>query len=291
MKLSEFKAWVSTAINSERPSKKLLENVKRNIEDVRLQKVTDDEGMVAVDYPIAEPQKDPLALLSERITVLEEKARVLDGRTISGLKKPPKAQTAEAATTDGEGESDGEETGGEETKKQEGMPAESGSKSLQAIAAEAIAAVARRLTDLQGMMASGTMTRENFEANWPNWDVKSFIESIVSIVGKAEEIQKLAGELSPKIDVLLGKTQEPSDAGKVEVEGEGKKEDAKEGEGEGEGEVDKTTTAAETQKGDGAASAFLGGRDLAPKSQGGAADLKLVRRGEKHTRVPGGANR
>jgi len=282
MKLSDVHAWLKKVTDMDPPDRELLAIAKRNIEQIKAQGVTDAEAAVAVEMPLPETEEDRFAKLEARIVELE---LGWDKRTHTGVNTKPKRKPSADQEPEPDAEEDEpEETTGEPAEKQQTAEEKS---MVQILSMEIMDSLIAKLTSLKEKIAAGPVTCAEIEAAWPGYGVQSLISTMGTMFAKYDAVKSMFDSLRPELEKLVVPAEKVPAADPAKDKDDDK-DDAKDDDADDDkGGADKE----ETQKGSDAVARFNSGLDLAPRSAGGAADLKLVRQGIKKGRQPGSAYR
>lgn len=259
MKLSEFRSWVEKVTEGE-PTADELAVIKYNLEQVKQQGITDPDGIVAVQVLAKETYDDVMARMEARIEQLEQQV----------AEKNDQHQADSGGKND---QSDGGENGNDET-----------APTAMAIAMEALTATTARFEELRQKFESGDVTSEDVYKAWPEYEIREIVEGAAAIMSKFETLKGLFDDLVPKIKAAQGDEESGNDDSDTDDSDDGTDtDDGSDGDntGDGDGETD-------AEK-DAAVKAFMSGQDMAPRSEGGTADYKMIKsQGNKHEeRVPG----
>lgn len=262
IKLSDFQAYVEDVMKSDEPNADDLALAKRNITAVKGQDVTDPEGIVAIEVFVKEDPVDAIKRLEQRIAELEAKADNApsddDNNTESSGDDGDNVDTGADQGDDGDDSGDNEPQEGEPASKEE-MAA----PTALALALEALDSIINKITMLKVKFESNDITLDEVYKAWPDWEVKELVEGAASILAKIDSYKTLIEELTPKVNKLKNPD---SSADADNTDG------ADSSDGSGDDSVYKT---------------FLSGADMAPSSEGGAADHKMIKTQGKKDIKPG----
>lgn len=233
MTLAAFREWHEKAVKQLEDGASdptLLAVVKRNIAAVKEQGKTLADDIVAVELPVEKQEADKVAALEARIAELEAKAAPANA--------PPVGSTATDAAADADA-----------------AKADGDKPVSQALAVEAIDALLARYTKVKAAIDAGSLTKQDLELLWSDYELKRAIEQCAAIMVKAEALKALVEAALPE----LKKLDETSASGGTEkVNGDAASD------GEDDGADDDTTT----EKGADApaGSRWESGLDLAPEA-------------------------
>lgn len=240
MTLAAYQVWHEAAMKSIEDGvadESLLPLVKRNLAAVKTQAKTKAEDVVAVEIPVAKTDADVMAVLEQRIAVLEARLAGKD--------------TAADAVTDAGNGTDAAAGKAVDDARKADKPVS------QALAMEAIETLLAKYEKIKGLLSSGTMTRDNVQELCDgDYALKEIILQSARVMAKAEELKAALAACLPAMEKLA---KDEADAA-ADTDGETG--------GDAGGETDGDDGDSETVKGDDCApigSAWRSGGDLAPR--------------------------
>ncbi|MEN6370224.1 MAG: hypothetical protein ABFD77_11100 [Thermotogota bacterium] len=266
MTLAKYREWHDTTmkqIEAGDSDADLLAVVKRNLAAVKEQAKTKSDDIVAVELPVEKTEDEKYTALMDRIAALEEKLSEKDNATEpAGGKKPD---------------------GGDAPATGEGDKSNKADKPVsQALAMEAVDALLARYTKLKASVDSGSLTKQDLESLWSDYELKRAIEQAAAIMAKSEKLAEMAEAVLPGLKKLAAAEDDKGG------EGEG----GKDGEGDGDGDAgddagDGTNKGKDsTNKGSGAKtpSRWESGLDLAPTATAKQQAAAIKRNKDKNGR-------
>lgn len=251
MTLAEFKTWADGVMGGDGASADELALVKRNVEAVKSQGKTAAGDIVAVEMAIETSAAEGISALEDRIVMLEQK-----------LSDTAKGQN--------------DQTGDEPSE----LPfAKLDAPTTMALALEAMDAVMRHVGELKAKFDAGTVTIDDVEKLWPNWDLRNVIEAATSVMAKLDETKALVSEVLPKVEKL--KSDDSAGDGAGDADGDADGAGDADGDGDGAGDAD------DDSAGDVVKTAFFSGGDVSPKPRSGVEDRKHLKKASDADRIPG----